>query len=211
MSTPSPRPSPFEGEGAKEPQRPIGEVVQASTSEYLTQCHRLYDASPLGSLVKSGGDSPIYGVVDQVTTQSIDPGRRPTAVGERETTVEEVYKSNPQLNRLLSTGFRSIVVGHRADDQLRRYLAPLPPKIHELVYRCESAEVLEFSASLVFMPLLLAAPSSAPDEVIASFLRQASLSHPDPRGFLVHAGRELASLLAEQLQRLNGLLRRLSS
>ena len=189
---------------------PLGEVVEASTTGFVTQCRRLYDAPQLGSLVTCGGDSPIYGVVGDVKTESLDPGRRPIAMGEEEDTEEAVYQRNPQLSRLLSTRFDSIAVGHRVDGQMHRYLAPLPPRIHAFVYRCASEQVLEFAASLDFLPTLLASPIGSPDDVIAAFLRQASINHPQPEGFLVAAGKELAALLSGQLQRLNGVLRRLS-
>ena len=112
--------------------RALGEVVEASTSDFGTQCHRLYDAPALGTLVKSEGDSPIYGIVGEVTTQSIDPGRRTMAMGEDDDSGDAVYRRNPQLARLLTTEFRSIVVGHRENGTLRRYLAPLPPRIHSV-------------------------------------------------------------------------------
>ena len=190
---------------------PIGEVVAASTTEYLAQCRTLYGAPPLGSLVKSEGDDAVYGIVGEVATQSIDPGRRAIAMGRHDETAEAVYERNPQLTRLLATEFRSVVVGYRADGALHRYLAPLPPKIHSPVFRCDPPDVVEFSRSLDFVPLLLAAPFGSQDDVIASFLRLASAAHPDPDAFLVEAGRELATLLGGQLQRLNGLLRRLTS
>ncbi len=71
-------------------------------------------------------------------------------------------------------------------------------------------QVQEFAASLDFLPTLLASPIGSSDDVIAAFLRQVSINHPQPEGFLVDAGKELASLLSSQLQRLNGILRRLS-
>lgn len=190
--------------------RPVGEVVVASTTEFTTQCHALYEAPPLGSLVRCGGDSPIYAVVGDVSTQSIDPGRRPMALGEDEDSEEAVYQRNPQLNRLLTTEFRSVAVGHRDNGRLRRYLAPMPPRIHSFVYPCDPGQVLEFTGSLDFLPTLLASPIGSSDDVIAAFLRQAGRSHPEPEGFLVDAGRQIAVLLAGQLQRLNGILRRLS-
>lgn len=190
---------------------PIGEVVRASTAGFESVSHRLYDAPPLGSLVKSGGESPVFGVVGEVTTDSIDPGRRPTAMGAQAESVEDVYRGNPQLERLYSTAFHSIAVGHRAGGRLLRYLPPTPPKIHDRVFLCGPSEVMELSSSLDFMPLLLRAPIGSPDDVTAAFLRQASLSHGEPQAFLVDAGRELADLLAGQLQRLNGILRRVSS
>ena len=194
----------------RDAQKPVGEVVQASTTEFAGQCHRLYEAPPLGALVRCGGDSPIYGVVGEVTTQSLDPGRRPIAMGQDEETEEAVYLDNPQLSRLLSTEFRALVVGYRVDGKLNRFLAPQPPKIHSFVYECDSPEVLEFSGALDYLSILLASPVGSPDDVTASFLRQASLAHPEPSKFLVDAGKEMAGLLGGQLQRLNGLLRRLS-
>ena len=208
-STPSPQPSPFKGEGVSP--RAVGEVVQASTTEFVAQSHRLYESPTLGALVRCGGDEPIYGVVGEVTTQSIDPGRRPVAVGEGEEAEEAVYEQNPQLNRLLATEFRSVVVGYQSDGLTRRYLAPMPPRIHAFVYECDLDQVREFTGSLDFLSILLASPPGSADDVTASFLRRASVAHPEPDTFLVSAGKELATLLAGQLPRLNGLLRRLST
>ena len=188
----------------------VGEVIEATTTEFTTQCYRLYEAPPLGSLVRSGGDSPVYGVVYEVVTGSMDPTRHPIARGHDEDTEEGVYLSNPQLTRLLLTEFRSIVVGHQTNGSLRRYLAPAPPRIHSFVHQCGGGEIKSFSSSLEFVPILLAAPINATDEVIASFLRHASASHPEPERFLIGAGKELAVLLGGQLQRLNNLLKRLS-
>jgi hypothetical protein len=189
---------------------PVGEVVEAATTEFVAQCHELYGSPPLGVLVKTGGDDTVYGVVAEVATRSLDPGRRPVKMGAGESDVEAIYSRNPQLGRLLSTEFRSVVVGHMADGRLMRYVAPLPPKIHDMVYPCGEEETREFSGSLHFLPLLLSAQAGSPDDVAAAFLRGASRSHADPRAFLVDAGRELASLLGGDLQRLNGILRRLA-
>ena len=194
-----------------EPPERVGEVVDASTTEFTAQCYRLYEAPPLGSLVRCGDDSAIFGIVFEVATRSMDPTRHPIARGRDEETEEAVYLNNPQISRLLLTDFRSAVVGHRTDGNLRRFLAPLPPRIHSFVYRCNEEELRGFSDSLDFMPILFALPVSATDDVVAAFLRRASASHPEPERFLVDAGKELATLLGGQLQRLNSVLRRLST
>ncbi len=188
----------------------VGEVVEASTTELVAQCHELYESPPLGALIKTGGEDTVYGVVAEVATRSLDPGRRPVAMGTGESDVEAIYSRNPQLGRLLSTEFRSVVVGHMADGRLNRYLAPLPPKIHDMVYPCDEGETREFSGSLHFLPLLLSTQVGSPDDVAAAFLRGVSRSHADSRAFLVGAGRELASLLGGDIHRLNGILRRLA-
>jgi hypothetical protein len=188
----------------------VGEVVEASTTGFVAQCHRLYEAPPLGALVRTGGESPVYGVVADIATRSLDPGRRPMALGQEEATADAVYRNNPQLDRLLSTDLHVIAIAHRAEGRLVRRLAPQPPRIHEHVYLCGLEELREVSGSLEFLSLLLEPPVGARDEVAAAFLRQAAAAHSEPRRFLVNAGQQVAGLLGGQLQRLNGVLRRLS-
>ena len=199
-------------DGARpEPDGRVGEVIETSTAEFTTQCYRLYDSPLLGSLVRSGTEAAVFGVVSQIATRSMDSGRRPIPRGRGEDTEEEVYLNNPQISRLLVTEFRAEVIGHRSEGQLRRYAAPLPPRVHSFVYWCDQEEVREFSGSLEFIPTILGASITAADEVVASFLSQASRAHPEPDRFLLSAGRELAVLLSNQSQRLNNLLRRLSA
>ena len=195
----------------------LGEVVEASTTQIVAQCYELYTAPPLGSLVRcgtsdaTGGDGDaIYGIVYEVSTHSIDPGRRPIARGRDEDDEDAVYEANPQLSRLLSTEFRALVVGHRRDGVLYRWLAPLPPRIHSFVYACSDDDLREFSSALDFAPILLSAPIAATDDVLAAFLKTASAVHSDPSRFLVSAGRQLTPLLGGELQRLNGILRRIA-
>ena len=188
----------------------LGEVVEASTGDFSVECYELYEAPPLGALVRCSEDSPIYGVVGQVATTSLDPARRPIARGRGEDTEDAVYRSNPQLERLLRTEFRALVVGHAIGGRTMRFLAPGPPRIHAFVYSCAGEEVRDFTSSLEFLPLLLAAPTGSPDDIVASFVRQASIHHQDPGAFLLEAGREIATLLGRDTQRLNGLLKRLS-
>ena len=188
----------------------VGEVVEASTTQFATQCYQLYQAPPLGSLVRSGEQTTIYGIVHEVATRSMDPARHPIPRGLDEDTEEGVHLNNPQLSRLLLTEFHSIVVGYDSEGNIRRHLAPLPPRIHSFVYRCGSEELAAFSGTLDFITILLEAPMAAPDEVIAAFLRQAGASHPEPERFSIEAGKELAGQLGGQLRRLNNILRRIS-
>ena len=189
----------------------VGEVVEASTSGFVAQCHRLYDAPPLGALVRCGPPAAaVYAIVAEVATRSLDPGRRPTAVGHEDDTDDDVYRRNPQLSRLLSTEITAVTVAHVAGDSLLRYLPPSPPRIHAFVSLCTTAELRRLSDSLDFLPGVLSAPVASPDDVAAAFLRQAAAAHDDPEAFLVAAGRNLAVLLGAQVPRLNSLLKRLA-
>ena len=214
----------------------FGEVVEASVETLIGQCHRLYEAPPLGTLVRAGDD--VYGIVSGIVTSALDPTRRVIARGADAATESEVYAAHPQLERLLRTDVTITVVGHRLppDDALRRndgpfaqYLPPLPPRIHTFLYACGAAEARAFlsfdgggfdggsldgkrgdaaSVRLDFVSLLIGG-GPADDDVLAAALRRASLAFDAPAEFLLAASRAVAVLLANDTARLNTILRRL--
>ncbi len=188
----------------------VGEVIEASTVEFLAECYDLHNPPPLGSLVRtSDGEVKIYGVVYNASTESIDPGRRPIARGKDETEEENIYRQNPQLSRLLRSTFSTLAIGHGQGDELYQYLPPRPPHVHSFVYLCDQDEVRRFTRSLDFLAILLGARVGPVDEMVSACLRQASRAHDDERAFLVGAGKELAVLLGGELNRLNAILRRI--
>jgi len=189
----------------------VGEVVEASTTDFVAQCYELYQSPPLGSLVKTR-DEPVdlYGVVYYASTGSLEPGRRAVARGKDEASEEAIYRSSPQLLKLLRSEFRALVVGHRGGEKLYHYLPPKPARIHGFVYQCSPEEVKEFSQSFAFLNILINThlPVSV-DEIVAATLRQMSQAHEDPHSFLVAAGKELAVLLSGQFNQLKAILGRL--
>ncbi len=191
----------------------IGEVIEASTTAFVAQSYELHQAPPFGSFVRvSDGAVDTIGIVCYAQTCGVDPGRRPVARGRDETDEEEVYRNNPELRELLRTEFSSVVVGFREGSNVFHYLPPRPPRIHGFVYNCEDDEVREFTSKLDFLQTLI--NSSVPvwvDELIAAALRQASGIRGWDRQFLVGAGKELATLLINDVNRLNGILRRIKS
>lgn len=189
----------------------IGEVIEASTTEFMAECYQLYNAPPLGSLVKTtDGTVEIYSIVYNATTESIEPGRRPIARGKDEAEEEDIYLKNPQLVRLLRTEFNALVVGHRDAGYLHHYLPPRSARVHSFVYLCDRDELGQFTQSFDFLNILVSAriPGSG-DELVAACLRHAAQAHDDSHAFLVRAGKELAILLSGELQRLNAILRRI--
>ena len=184
------------------------EVIEAETTRFTAQCYDLYELPPLGSLVRTGD---IYGIVYNATTSSLEPGRKPLARGKDEATEEDVYKSSPQLTKLLRSEFESIAVGCREGDSIKYYLPSQPARIHAFVYLCQPDEVKEFGKSLGFLDILTNAALNVPaEELIAAALRQMSQVQEDPQAFLVAAGKELASLLSSQYDRLKSVLARLT-
>ena len=189
----------------------VGEVIEASTIDFVAQCYELYQSPPLGSLVKTT-DLPLelYGIVYNAVTTSLEPGRRPIARGKDEATEEEIYRSSPQLLKLLRSEFGALVVGHKDNGKLCHYLPPKPARIHSFVYQCPPDEVREFSQSFNFFNILINAhlPVST-EELIAACIRQMSQVYEDRHAFLVAAGKELAILLSGNLNQLKAILGRI--
>lgn len=189
----------------------VGEVIEASTTGFVAQCYELYEIPPLGSLVKTKDSSvELYGIVYNATTTSLEPGRRPIARGKDEKNEEEIYRSSPQLMKLLRSEFGALVVGHKKDKKLYHHLPPQPARIHSFVHLCSPQEVKEFGQSFDFLNILLNARLPvASEELVSASLRQMSQAHPDPRAFLVAAGKELAILLSGNLNQLKAILGRI--
>jgi len=189
----------------------IGEIIEASTGEFVAQCYELHQPPPFGSLVKTReGEVEIYGVVSGAATTSIEPGRRPIARGRDEAEEEDIYRASPQLAKLLRTDFNALVVGHREGERLHHYLPPRPARVHSFVYLCDPEEVARFSQSFDFLSILVnARGQGSVDELIAACLRHAAQAHQDPRTFLIKVGKELAVLLGGETSRLNTILRRI--
>jgi len=191
----------------------VGEVIEASTTAFTAQCYELYEIPPLGSLVKSGDSSAeLYAIVYNAATTSLEPGRRPIARGKDETSEEAIYRSSPQLTKLLRSEFGAVVVGHKEGEKLYHRLPPQPAHIHSFVYQCSPAEVMEFGQSFDFLNIVLNASLPVPaEELVGASLRQMSQAHKDPRAFLVAAGKELAILLRGNLNQLKAILGRIKT
>jgi len=189
----------------------VAEVIESSTSSFIAECYELYEIPAFGSLVKTTADSTeIYGVVAQAGTAGIEPGRRPVARGKEEKTPEAVYQSSPQLLKLLRSEFTVLVVGYAAGGKIFRHLPPQPARIHGFVFTCSPDEVKNFSVSFGFLSHLLNAGQEInSDEMIAAVVREMSRAQDNPREFLVGAGKELASLLGADYQRLRTILGRI--
>jgi len=187
-----------------------GEVIQACTTDFVAQCYELYQTPSLGTLVRAG-ELPVYGIVYRAETTSIEPGRRPIARGKDEASEEDIYRTSPQLMRLMRSEFSVLAAGYREGDKLHRYLPPQPVQVHAFVYISPPEEVKEFAASFDFLPLLLNNSRIPVDsgELTAAALRAMSRVQDDPHAFLVAAGKELTQLLRGDYVRLRTVLGRL--
>ena len=190
----------------------VGEVTEGDSAVFAAQCYGLYGSPPLGALVRAG-EPAIYGVTLRVWTEPLDPSRPVLARGQAAESVEEVYRENPQLERLLTTRLEALIVGYEEDGVMRPWLPPWPPRIHCFVYGCGPEEGARFMERLDFLRLLLNSGSPLAEEVTAACLRRAAGmagTAADRDGFLRRAGRALAAELAGDAARLSAIMRRVT-
>lgn len=157
-------------------------------------------------------DPAIYALVFAASTSSLEPSRRPSALGFADE--DELSREQPQIFELLRTEFSGLLVAYSAGDGkgLRRHLPPRPPRIHSRVYPCDVDEIRALTDDLSFLRSILlpaggAMPGVPADELVGACLRQARDVQTDDRAFLLRAGKALAALLAEDYDRLQFILR----
>jgi hypothetical protein len=194
----------------------IGEVIEASTTRFTAGAYELLEAPPFGALVRAATRAEgmgVYGLVYEIRTGSREPGGRAVVRGRtysgRELYDDEIYAENPDLAEVLQTEFSALTVGFVEGDRIYQYLPPQPPPVHYSVYECHAAELARFSEGSDFFRAALFGAQIPSDELLAAALRAAARARPDGRDYLVRAGRELASLLKDDYDRLTAILRRI--
>ena len=189
----------------------LGDVVQTTTTTFVTQCYEIYNAPPLGEIVKTDGEYPTYGVVHEVSTQGIDPSRKPIARGQREIREEDVYANNPQLKYLLRTDFHTTIIGYKSGSDMMYHLPPLPPPIYSFVYRCSDEDTRTVISNPLMLRTLTNSNMIAIEEVIAALLRSACKLQSNPDDFLTEMGLHLASSLPGDFKKVESILKRVKN
>ena len=198
----------------------IGEVIEATTTRFTAGAYELLEAPPFGSLVRAQTRTEgmaVYGLVYEIRTGSKEPGGRALVRGRtytgRELYDQEIYHEHPDLAEVLQTEFSAITVGFVEAERMYQYLPPQPPPVHYSVYECTGDELASFTEMTDFFRTLLFAYQIPSDELLAATIRAAARArNADPgteRAYLVRAGREVASLLKDDYDRLTAILRRI--
>ena len=189
-----------------------GEVVEASTPEFLAQAIELDSAPPFGAFVEVATDDAltIFGVVANVQTAGIDPGAKAIMRGHGDVRDERIYEENPDLPLVLRTTFRALIVAFTEGERLYQFLPPRPPKLHYSVFTSTGQTVRGLAQTdLDYLQALLNASDVPVDELLAANLRYTCGHFRDGGAdFLQQAGRELAQLLRADYARLTAILRR---
>jgi len=162
--------------------------------------------------VPPGDDGPqtLYGVVYHAETGALEAGRPLAAFGLDEA---ELRREQPQIYELLATRFSAVIIAHAGPDgALRPYLPPRPPRPHSRVFAASDAETRQLTERLDYLrPLLLGGIGGASfpaEELVAALLRNAWRVRGGDEAFLLRAGRELATLLPGDYDRLRAIVSR---
>ncbi len=203
------KPMPVQEQSADMP--PLG--IEAGVADEEDDPFALaFDPPPMQVSAGLGLPPAVYALVYGANTASLEPNRRPSALGFADE--DEMRLQQPQIFELLRTEFSGLLIAYSegGDKPLRRHLPPLPPRIHSRVYPCSLEETRLLTDDLSFLRGLLLPSGGAlagvpSDELAAACLRTAREAHADDQAFLLRAGRTLATLLATDFERLQAILR----
>ncbi|NJP05463.1 MAG: hypothetical protein HC837_07495 [Chloroflexaceae bacterium] len=199
-------------------QERIGEVIESSTTHFVAAAYELLKTPPFGALIRAQSqvrEMATYGLVYEIRTGSKEPGGRAMVRGRTYTGRQlydgEIYAEHPDLAEVLQTEFAAITVGFTEGATIYHYLPPHPPPVHYSVYECDADELIRFSQSFDYFRAVLFARQMCSDELLAASIRAGARirQEAERRLYLVRAGREVASLLKDDYDRLAALLRRI--
>lgn len=183
-----------------------------NAGSFNTQYHQTFSGeTPEANQVVSVPSLPsaIFGIVYQASTTPANKGSRLRAYWKDE---DQLKAEQPQLEEWqLLTEFRAVIIGFAgADGVMRQFIPPQPPKVHTFVEVCTDDEIRAVSTRLDFLRTLANFSEAPNEEVIAACIRDANRARGGDFDFLVSAGKELASLMKDDYDRLQAIIRRIA-
>lgn len=187
-------------------QTAIAEVVEASTTRLRAVARVVFEPPSFGAFVRCDGPTlTTFAVVSHVEHGTLDPSRRAIPLGR---SWDEIAREQPQVLELLSTEFDAQIVAFAQAGQIRAWLPPVPPRVHDFVYPCTPPEVRSLTEDVAFVRTLAASTAPWVDELVAAAIRAAAEAREDAQTYLVRAGREVADLYRQDYERARAVLRR---
>ncbi len=187
----------------------IGEIIETSSTNIVAESEAINQAPPLGSLcqVEVSEGRTIFAVVAFGRTGGLDPSRRAVKRGNGEISDAAIYDHHPELKRILRTEFSAVLVGWAEGHRIWQRLPAQPPPLHYSVRLCDGETVARFSDQLAYFRLLLAGQGELPaEQLLAANVRELYRARGHDLPWLERAGKEIASLLKNDYERLMGVL-----
>lgn len=151
-------------------QKPFAEIIDSSLQTFTGQSWAWDKPPAFGSLVVvQNGLKPIFGVVYQIQTGSMEPGRYPFPY---QKTHEELMEQQPQIFEFLKTTFSCLALGYQEKGKIHYLMPPEPPKIHSFLALSTEEQNRLFFAQNSYLPLIFS--YSGPintDELLLALLK----------------------------------------
>ena len=190
----------------------FGEIISTSSSAMIAQCYELYKTPQIGAIVRIGdGASTAYCVIKEIRTESVDPGRRPTAMGKEMESLAQLHSENPQIEQLFKTDVDLIVIGSDKGEGIQTTLPVQPPPIHSFVYTCTSDEIQTVTTGPDFLQILLQTSQNSNINLIAACIKYCAPCHLNTSQYLTFVGKQLVQALYSEPNRLNMILRAINA
>jgi len=188
----------------------IGQVLRADTTGFVCGTPSQDFALPsFGAFVQTlpsdGQGITVIGLIHAISIDDDPLVRQMVLSG----TNNEALVNDQRVNRLVPVEISVLNVGYLADGALFHTLPPRPPLSLDAVMLCDDALVGRFTERLDFLRLVINARDLPTEELLAAALKHAAQARPasQRREFLIHAGRHVATLLAQDMARLQHVLR----
>ncbi len=191
----------------------IGRVTRCSTRGFVGAMQVSVKEVPVfGSFCQAeaqSGRSHVVGLVYDISITDDHFARQIAALED----VPQEQIADGQINRQVPIEFNALAVGFRDDAGFHQALPPRPPLTLASVFSMAPKDTVDFTSELHFLQTILNAPQLPVDELLATTLRLSAQIRPEGERerFLLQTGREIARLLAQDLTRLENILRGLRS
>jgi hypothetical protein len=196
----------------------IGRLLRAGTTGFVLGCRVSYLEFPLfGSLVRAplDGDDPgvayqVYGIIHDVHIDD-DGLVRQLVTAEN---VDEAIIADNRVNRNVPIEISVVSVGYQDGGRIRHLLPPRPPLSLDVIYKCSTEEICQFTSTFRFGYLrhILRSKDMPIGELLAAHLEQANAAHLENgnKDWGNKATKEIITLLRDDYPTLMNVLGALS-
>lgn len=187
---------------------PFAEVVQAGAAEVSGQCRSGFGSPDFGSLILSGASHACVGVVYNVESVSLEPNRRPSALGLSQ---EELRRLHPQLSVLLREQFQALLIGTFDGNGFRYGLPARPPSLHSEIFLCEEDDIRVLGAEPTFLRLLYASNKPHTEELMLAVCKTLIESYGWRQEETVRIGKAVSEIYRDDYETLRRILSRMEA
>ena len=189
----------------------IGEIIEVSSRSAIAQSYELYDCPPIGSVIKCGDDTEdIYGVITNIETRSIDPGRRPNPKGPGFAEVNELYKSNPEITHLMKTEFNIVFIGYKHENVTTISIPPTPPRIFSFISTLPEDEMINIFSDEGLVKFIVNSNMELKDDVIIMIISKYLNSKKTKTEEIGSFTSQLVGALPDQITRITNIIQNLN-